>query len=383
MRKTVHNLDGVEHREWHNLYGFYYHMATKDGLLAARPQQRPFVLTRSVFAGSQRLGAVWTGDNKADWTHLRVAAPMLLSLGAAGMPFAGADVGGFFGNPDAELLTRWYQAGAFQPFFRAHAHIDTKRREPWLFGEATLQHLRQAVATRYTYLPYLYALFEEAARTGMPVMRPLWAHDEDAASPVSDAEGCWLLGKDLFVQPVMEPGVSWVRAQVPAHATWFDVERRVKVVFNEGVQAPIGTTPVFQRAGSIIPRQMRLRRSSDLMRRDPYTLDVVADDKGAADGAAFFDDQVSTHVGDARRVRFALAPSGTGWALTARTVAGARAVDNVVERVRVLGLASCAPRQGEASQGGKTWAFDVECADGGVVLRRPWVALGADFTLTF
>ena len=53
---------------------------------------------------------------------------MLLSLGVAGMPFVGADVGGFFGNPEPELLLRWYQAGAFQPFFRAHAHIDTKRR---------------------------------------------------------------------------------------------------------------------------------------------------------------------------------------------------------------------------------------------------------------
>lgn len=48
--------------------------------------------------------------------------------------FVGADVGGFFGNPDTELLVRWYQLGAYYPFFRAHAHHDTKRREPWLFG---------------------------------------------------------------------------------------------------------------------------------------------------------------------------------------------------------------------------------------------------------
>jgi alpha 1,3-glucosidase len=115
---------------------------------------------------------------------------MLLSMGVSGMPFVGADVGGFFGNPDAELLVRWYQAGALQPFFRAHAHIDTKRREPWLFGEEVLGQLRGVVALRYSYLPYLYTLFEQASRSGLPVMRPLWAHDEDVQVDVKDSGGC-------------------------------------------------------------------------------------------------------------------------------------------------------------------------------------------------
>jgi alpha 1,3-glucosidase len=105
-------------------------MATHMGL-KKRDNARSFVLTRSFFAGSQQYGAVWTGDNKADWAHLAAATPMLLSLGVAGIVFSGADVGGFFGDPEPELLARWYQAGAFQPFFRGHAHIDAKRREPW------------------------------------------------------------------------------------------------------------------------------------------------------------------------------------------------------------------------------------------------------------
>lgn len=99
------------------------------------PDQRPFVLSRSFFAGSQRWGAVWTGDNAAEWEHLAVSVPMLLSMSVAGLPFVGADVGGFFKNPDGELMTRWYQLGAYYPFFRGHAHHETKRREPWLFGE--------------------------------------------------------------------------------------------------------------------------------------------------------------------------------------------------------------------------------------------------------
>ena len=74
---------------------------------------RPFVLSRSFFAGSQRFGAVWTGDNIADWSHLQIAVPMLLSLSISGIPLCGADVGGFFNNPHNELLTRWYQVRLF------------------------------------------------------------------------------------------------------------------------------------------------------------------------------------------------------------------------------------------------------------------------------
>ncbi|KAL4352975.1 hypothetical protein GQ457_06G034570 [Hibiscus cannabinus] len=135
MPRDVLHLGGVEHRELHNAYGYYFHMATADGLVKRGDgKDRPFVLSRAFFAGSQRYGAVWTGDNSADWDHLRVSVPMILSLGLTGMSFSGADVGGFFGNPDPELLVRWYQLGAYYPFFRGHAHHDTKRREPWLFG---------------------------------------------------------------------------------------------------------------------------------------------------------------------------------------------------------------------------------------------------------
>ena len=136
MDKSNLNIEGIEHREWHNLYGYYMQQATSEGLALRSPDptamMRPFVLTRSFWAGSQRWGAMWTGDNKAEWSHLQIAAPMILSLNLAGLSFAGADAGGFFGDPSAELFTRWFQAAAFTPFFRGHAHHDTKRREPWV-----------------------------------------------------------------------------------------------------------------------------------------------------------------------------------------------------------------------------------------------------------
>jgi mannosyl-oligosaccharide alpha-1,3-glucosidase len=174
MQKDLRNLNGEEHREWHNLYGMLFHRATTEGQIRRnKPDEnvRPFVLSRSFFAGSQLYGAIWTGDNAAEWSHLEIASPMLLSLNLGALSFVGADVGGFFGNTDAELMTRWMQAGAYTPFFRGHAHHDAKRREPWMFGEETMGRLRKAAMDRYALLPYWYTTFQEAGITGMPVMR--------------------------------------------------------------------------------------------------------------------------------------------------------------------------------------------------------------------
>eukprot|EP01084_Bolivina_argentea_P133029 234753_1 len=101
----------LRHKEIHNLYGYYFHKASFEGLLARNSHNkmnlRPFLLSRSFFIGSQKYGAIWTGDNKSNWKHLQISIPMLLSLSVAGMPFVGADVGGFFGNCKAKLMQRW------------------------------------------------------------------------------------------------------------------------------------------------------------------------------------------------------------------------------------------------------------------------------------
>ena len=82
-------------------------------------------------------------------------------------------MGGFFGNPSAELMVRWYQLGAFYPFFRGHAHLETARREPWLFGDEATARIRTAIRGRYALLPYLYTLFRRANLDGAaPLLVP-------------------------------------------------------------------------------------------------------------------------------------------------------------------------------------------------------------------
>uniref|UniRef100_A0A4W6DEC5 Glucosidase alpha, neutral C n=1 Tax=Lates calcarifer TaxID=8187 RepID=A0A4W6DEC5_LATCA len=224
MPKDAVHYGGWEHRELHNLYGFYQHMATVEGLITrSGGSERPFVLSRSFFAGSQRLGAVWTGDNVASWGYLKISIPMLLSLSVAGIVFCGADVGGFIRDPDPELLVRWYQAAALQPFFRGHSANVTKRREPWLFGDKVTAAIRTVIQQRYCLLPYWYTLFYQAHTSGLPPLRPLWVEfSQDQSTFTVDNQ--YMIGGALLACPVTEPGLQEVKVSLPGSGEiWYDV----------------------------------------------------------------------------------------------------------------------------------------------------------------
>ncbi|KAF2455613.1 glucosidase II alpha subunit [Lineolata rhizophorae] len=286
-----------EHRDVHNLNGLTFVNATYEAMLyrdGKKPadMRRPFVLTRSFYAGSQRMGAMWTGDNQADWSHLAASLPMILNNGISGFPFAGADVGGFFGNPSKELLTRWYQAGAFYPFFRGHAHIDTRRREPYLVGEPYTSIITQALRLRYALLPAWYTAFHEASVTGAPVVRPMfYEHPADEASaPVDDQ--MYLGGTGLLVKPVTAEGQTAVDVYLPDSTPYFDYFDFTRYAGPGVVRvpAPLEKVPLLMGAGHIIPRRDRPRRSSGLMKYDPLTLVVVLDEAGGASGEVYLDD---------------------------------------------------------------------------------------------
>ncbi|CAJ0631276.1 14465_t:CDS:10 [Entrophospora sp. SA101] len=263
MPKDLIHYGGWEHRNLHNIYGLVY---------------RPFVLSRAFFAGTQRYGAIWTGDNAASWDHLAISTPMLLTIGISGVPFSGADVGGFFGNPAPELLVRWYQVGAFQPFFRAHAHIDTKRREPWLMDEPYTGYIREAIRSRYTLLPLWYTLFYEASIKGLPIIRPMFVvfpDDEDAFA----IEDQFFVGDSLLVKPIVKEGQT-------STEIYFSENDKIKINSHKAVEieAPLDKIPVFIKGGSIIPQRQRIRRSSAAMILDPITLVIGLDKKGEANG---------------------------------------------------------------------------------------------------
>lgn len=154
--QTLSASQTVEHRDCHNVYGYFNTQATYEGLFERTPDnERPFVLTRSFFAGSQKYAAVWAGDCKGNWEHFKLGIAILLSTSICGISFIGGDVPGFFGDPEENLVVRWYQMGILMPFFRAHASDMSKRREPWLYREEVTGLIRESIVLRYKLLPYM------------------------------------------------------------------------------------------------------------------------------------------------------------------------------------------------------------------------------------
>ncbi|KAI2643346.1 glycoside hydrolase family 31 protein [Xylaria nigripes] len=296
MPKDNLHYGSWEHRDVHNINGMTFHNATYEALISRKDGElrRPFVLTRSFYAGSQRLGAMWTGDNQASWEHLGASIPMILNQGVSGFPFAGADVGGFFGNPEVDLQTRWYQAGAFYPFFRGHAHIDARRREPYLLTEPYRSIVTSALRLRYSLLPSWYTAFHQAHQDGSPIIRPMyWTHPGNEGG--FDIDTQFFVGSTgILVKPVVEKDKTTEEVYIPDNEVYYNYFTYEKLPTAEGknltVDAPIESIPVLMRGGHIFPRRDIPRRSVQLMKFDDYTLVVVVSKDGTAEGHLYVDD---------------------------------------------------------------------------------------------
>ncbi|KAL7269929.1 glucosidase II [Rhizina undulata] len=390
-----------EHRDVHNLNGMTLHNATWEALkgrFGPENEKRPFVLTRSFFAGSQRSSAMWTGDNLAEWSHLQQAFPMLLSQGIAGFPFAGADVGGFFGNPSKELLTRWYQAGAFYPFFRAHAHIDAKRREPYLVGEPYVSIIRDAIRLRYSLLPAWYTAFHRASWEGMPILRPHFVMFPDDPAGFEIDDQFFLGDTGLLVKPVVTEVAQEQIVYIPDEEPYYDYADYT-VYRGKGVHkipAPLAKTPILMRGGHIIPRRDRPRRSSGLMKFDPFTLVVALNYQGVAGGVLYLDDgETFAYKSGAYIHRSFVFTENTLRSGNLNPQADkAKEFEESIKEVRVekviivgVGEAWIGREKVVAKQGEKRWDVEVKVEEKEgtrvATLRDPAVKIGADWTIGF
>ncbi len=243
-----------QHAKIHNVYGLEMVRATAEGLNELRPDNRNYVLSRSGYAGLQRYAAVWTGDNTANWEHLRLNIPMVLNLGLSGVPLAGADIGGYTGTPSPELLTRWMQLGAFLPVYRNHTEKDTADQEPWAFGKEAENASRIAVELRYKLIQYLYDYIREAHVLGIPVVRPLFMEFfQDQRT--YDIEDQFMFGESILVAPVVKEGAREREVYLPTGSDWYDYWTGEKYVGGAvyTVKAPLDVVPVFIKAGAVIP----------------------------------------------------------------------------------------------------------------------------------
>lgn len=281
---TVHHIASDDfaprdaaHTEIHNVFGMQNTRATFEGLRKLRPDERAFVMTRATYAGGQRYAVTWTGDNSSTWDHLRLSVHQLINLGLSGFAWAGADVGGFTGGPSPDLLTRWFEIGAFTPIFRDHSAQGAPRAEPWVDGPEHLAIRRRFVEERYRLMPYFYALADRNARTGDPLMRPTF-YDYPG---LLNARGCdqsmaFTVGRSLLVAPPpkMESPQPY-DVCLPAGG-WFDLWSGKRVTGHPSpdqrdsdalllTETPrLDSLPAYVRAGTILPRQPLVQSLSEV-----------------------------------------------------------------------------------------------------------------------
>ena len=261
--------NGKSGRAMHNLYPYLYNEAVYDVVGEVNGEDEALVWGRSAWTGSQAFPMHWGGDPQTSWNGMSAALRGGLSASLSGIAFWSHDIGGFRGTPSDAVYTRWAQFGLLSSNARCHG---TTPREPWEFGEDALDVFREYARLRYRLLPYLYTYAEVAARTGLPVVRPLVLEYQDDPT-VHRMDTQYLLGEDLLVAPVFTD--SGVRSVYLPDGEWRDRRSGERYEGGQRVRMDVGLDemPVFVRGGSIVPQR---EPTQSVRPGTPENLELVA-----------------------------------------------------------------------------------------------------------
>ncbi len=269
--------DSINSARWHqnvkNTHAIYETSTSYAALQDAHPEKRPFVLSRGGFPGIQRYAAGWSGDNIADFQHLRHNIRVGTSVMMSGLVNFGHDIGGFVHSTTPELLARWHEWGALNPFFRNHYGKYDVAKEPYLYDGIYRNAMIRSIRLRYELMPYLYTLAHQSTVNGTPMNTPTVFHFPDDANTFRENDYDFMIGPGLLAAPVYQQGsdVRWI--YLPDGADWyrFDDDTRLAGGGYHLVDAPIGRIPLFARKGSIIPMGPVLSHTGE---RNPEYLDI-------------------------------------------------------------------------------------------------------------
>lgn len=279
--------------EVHNIYGHQWAKLIYDGYRRDFPDQRPFILMRAGYSGSQRFGLIpWSGDVSRSWGGLQSQPEIALQMGMQGLAYMHSDLGGFGGGEkfDPELYTRWLQYGVFQPVFRPHAqeHIAP---EPVFHDEKTKSLAKKSIELRYALLPYNYTLAYENSLSGQPFMKPLF-FEEPANESLFNRADSYYWGENFLVRPILHPGVKTIDLQFPDKNNWFDFY--TDQLYDKGKSYPIQIQkdhiPVFVRGGAFIPMAKPMQHTEDYKFNDLLVHYYFDPETKTSDALVFNDD---------------------------------------------------------------------------------------------
>lgn len=255
LETCLHNSDNgvIEHKEFHNRYGFEMSRCSKEAQEELHPNERGFSMTRATYAGGQRYSSVWTGDNMSLWSQMRMSISMNANLGISGFSFVGNDVSGFGLDSSEELFVRWMEMGPFIPIFRNHSNMYTRRQEPWAFGSRAEKIAKKSIELRYELLPYIYDLYYISHKEGLPIFRPMIMEYEKDMNLLNMREQ-FMLGENMLVAPVLYEGERSKTVYLP-RGIWFNYFTMEKLQGGKWYKLPceLDEILVFVKEGAIIP----------------------------------------------------------------------------------------------------------------------------------
>ena len=294
--------------------GVYDHQREAEKNMDPSKKKRPFILTRSYFAGQQRTGAnTWSGDIGSSWDSFRKQIPICLNYTLTANPQVNTDIGGFFAgsyntqgrnsgvrNPQyQELYVRWMQFGAFCPMMRSHG--TEVYRELYYFGkqgEPVYDALVDAVKLRYKFLPYIYSQSWQVSKNDDSFMRALFMDFKaDKKTWTNNRE--YMFGRNILVCPVIDPlytpekkvetdaMTGWdnnvqlekkngylvpdwkaerqFEVYLPAGAKWYDYWTNTLLDGGQSIKAsaPLAHSPLYIKAGTILPQGPDVQYTSE------------------------------------------------------------------------------------------------------------------------
>ncbi|MEM7629300.1 MAG: TIM-barrel domain-containing protein [Planctomycetota bacterium] len=327
---NVHNADADlggpgNHARYHNAYGMQLSRAARDGQLLGAPDRRPFTLSRAGHLGGQRYTMNWSGDNRANWYHVDISIQNVLNQGLSGQPWSGPDIGGYLGDIEPGMFSRWLGIGAMLPFSRGHTSgDDSPPKEPWVWGAAAERVNRLALQRRYRLLPHLYTLAHEATTEGLPLVRPLFFADPAAAN-LRLIDDTFMLGESVVVAAATGPSQAIGRPPLDEPIARFGFPEIDATNAPSDICEP-DLPQLYLRPGHIAPFHDRILQHTADNYGDAFGLLINLDNTGDAAGRLYEDagDGPSYQTGDFLLTTYRATRTGTTITLEVEAESGDR-----------------------------------------------------------